>query len=189
MTTAQQLVDTWYTGDQHNGHELLMKMRGFTTMRQMEDCLIDNHNAVVKKHDRVIHLGDFAHRCDPKRKRIILGALNGSHFLVIGNHDDADTLSMKFAGEPKQMLLITDSGTRVCAMHYAMRVFPGQHRGAIHVYGHSHNRIPADSVSCDVGVDAWGLMPANLKQIQQRLAMAPAHADAETNDFDGGPKL
>jgi hypothetical protein len=61
------------------------------------------------------------------------------------------------------------------------------------LYGHSHNRIPADSLSCDVGVDAWDLFPTTLPQIKARLALAPPHVAAETHDGpdvenDGGLK-
>lgn len=186
---SKQQSRTWYTGDQHYGHALLQEMRGFLTIVEHDSALIAMHNAVVAKGDRVIHIGDFAYRCDVKRKRAILSQLNGSHWLVSGNHDDADTLSLGWAGQPSHMLLLTDSGSRICASHYAMRVWPSMRRGVIHLFGHSHNRIPADDRSCDVGVDAWSLMPCSLTQIQARLAMSPAHVDAETQEFDGGPKL
>jgi calcineurin-like phosphoesterase family protein len=181
---------TFYTGDEHHGHALLQQMRGFASIRDMEEALVANHNGVVQKNDRVIHIGDFAYRGDAKRTRAIFSRLNGSHFLVIGNHDDAETLRLPWAAQPSQMLLLKDGDQRLCLMHYAMRVWPGYHRGVIHLYGHSHNRIPADDRSCDVGVDAWNLMPVALAQIQARLAMSPPHVDAEVGDpepeNDGG---
>lgn len=186
-------MNTWYTGDEHNGHGLLQKMRGFASVREMEEALIANHNAVVRKDDRVIHVGDFAYRGDPKRARAILQQLNGSHFLIIGNHDDRETLSLPWAGSPQHMTLLKDRDVRLCIGHYAMRTWPGYHRGVIHLFGHSHGRIPPDDRSCDVGVDAWNLMPTNIAQIQARLAMSPPHEDPETgtgpNIDDGGPKL
>jgi calcineurin-like phosphoesterase family protein len=171
-----------FTGDQHNGHQKLADMRGLP-VRDMEELLIVNHNSVVRKHDRVFHLGDVFYRCEPKRKRAIFEKLNGSHHLIIGNHDDSDTISgLRWAVPPQQMMLLKSGDTRLCLMHYAMRVWPGMHKGALHLYGHSHNRIPADSLSCDVGVDAWDLFPVTLPQIKARLALAPPHADAETQD-------
>ncbi|KRP89238.1 hypothetical protein AOQ73_26835 [Bradyrhizobium pachyrhizi] len=32
-------------------------------------------------------------------------------------------------------------------------------RGAIHVYGHSHGKLPGNGASCDVGVDRWDFRP------------------------------
>ena len=46
--------------------------------------MIANWNAVVRKDDRVIHVGDFAFKGDPKRLTKIFSALNGQKFLVIG---------------------------------------------------------------------------------------------------------
>ena len=180
----------WFTGDEHHGHALMQGIRGISTIRDMEEMIIENHNAVVGRHDRVFHIGDFAFRCEPKRKKAILEKLNGSHFLCIGNHDDSDTIgSLKWAGPPQHNFLLKSSGERLFLAHYAHRVWPGMHKGALHLYGHSHNRIPADSRSCDVGVDAWGLMPTNVQQIKARLALAPPHVEAEVEpdpENDGG---
>lgn len=175
-----------FTGDQHHGHELMMRLRGFSSVRDMEDALIENHNAVVRRHDRVFHVGDMFFRCEPKRKRAILEKLHGQHFLIIGNHEDADTLSMKFAGPPQQYMLLKSGGARLFLAHLAHRVWYGQTKGALHLFGHSHGRIPADSLSCDVGVDAWAMFPTTVPQITARLAMSPAHVAAETED---GPDL
>jgi calcineurin-like phosphoesterase family protein len=38
--------------------------------------MIENWNAVVAKGDSVWHLGDFAFRCDLKRRRAIFSKLN-----------------------------------------------------------------------------------------------------------------
>lgn len=179
---------TWYTGDQHNGHELMRRFRGSASVRAMEELLIVNHNAVVHKGDRVIHVGDFAFRGEPKRARAILAQLNGSHHLVIGNHDDRDTLNLPWAGTPQHMMMMKDGDVRLCIQHYALRTWPGYHRGVIHLYGHSHGRIPADDRSCDVGVDAWNLTPTCIEQIKARLALAPSHVDPETQEFDGALK-
>jgi calcineurin-like phosphoesterase family protein len=186
-------MQTWVTGDEHHGHELLREMRGFASVRDMEETLIANFNAVVQKSDRTFHLGDFAYRGDPKRAAAILSRLNGSHFLIIGNHDGDDTIAMqKWAAPPAHVLMIKTEGERLWLAHYAHRTWPGYHKGVTHLYGHSHNRIPADDRSCDVGVDAWNLMPVSIPQIKQRLALAPAHEDPETQDFNsdnGGLKL
>jgi calcineurin-like phosphoesterase family protein len=152
--------------------------------------MIRNWNAVVAKTDRVIHVGDFAHRCDPKRLRAIFSQLNGAKFLCPGNHDDATTRSLPWAGIKEIMPIVVD-GTRIVACHYAMRTWPGKFRGAIHLYGHTHNRLPGTSTSLDVGVDAWDFRPVSLPEIMARLAMLPPSVDVETDiepDTDGGFK-
>lgn len=175
---------THYTGDQHLDHDLMREMRGFKTIKEMNETIIENFNSVVRKNDRTFHLGDFTYRGDPRRAAALFNRMNGSHFLVIGNHDDKDTLALRWAGQPSHLLQIKDGDVRVVLLHYAMRTWPGIHRGAIQLYGHSHNRIPADDRSCDVGVDAWGLFPTTMEQIKARLALAPSHKDPETQEFN-----
>ena len=66
----------------------------------MDHTLISNWNAVVTPHDRVIHVGDFAFKCDPKRLRAIFSKLHGQKFLVVGNHDDNKTIALPWAAAP-----------------------------------------------------------------------------------------
>jgi calcineurin-like phosphoesterase family protein len=72
-----------------------------------------------------------------------------------------------------------------------MRTWAGAVRGAIHVYGHSHGRLPGNSKSCDVGVDCWDFYPVDLPTITARLAASPPSADVEGDpepDNNGGMK-
>ncbi|CUT11466.1 Phosphohydrolase MutTnudix family protein [Bradyrhizobium sp.] len=130
----------------------------------------------------MIHVGDFAHRCDPKRVRAIFSRLNGQKFLVIGNHDDKATLELGWAAPPQHILNVTDEGQRIVAAHYGLRTWHGIRRGALHIYGHSHGRLPGNSLSCDVGVDCWDLRPVTLAEIRMRLAQSPAPVDGEIAD-------
>ena len=77
----------WLTSDWHFGHdrEFIWKARGFTSVEDMNEHIIANHNAVVKPDDDVYVLGD-----------LMLGAaenieyikrINGKLHLVRGNHD------------------------------------------------------------------------------------------------------
>lgn len=177
---------TFFTADTHFGHEGIVALcaRPFADLDEMDRALIANWNAVVGPKDRVIHLGDFAHRCDPRRKGAIFGRLHGQKFLVPGNHDDAATTSLPWAGV-KEILQIVVDGVRIVCCHYAMRAWPGANRGAVHLYGHSHGRLAGTSRSCDVGVDSWDFRPVSLAEIQLRLAMLPANEDVENNPEPG----
>ena len=68
----------------------------------------------------------------------------------------------------------TVDGQQLVLCHYAMRVWPGQHQGAIQLYGHSHGNLPGTATSCDVGVDCWGFAPVSIEDIKRRLAETPA---------------
>ena len=69
-----------------------------------------------------------------------------------------------------------------------MRSWPGAFRGAIQLFGHTHNLLPPTTQSCDVGVDAWAYRPVCLDEILERLAGATdrpeeiARAEARNRD-------
>lgn len=164
----------FFTADTHFGHGGIITMcsRPWSSVHEMDEALIDNWNAVIRSDDTVWHLGDFSHKADLKRLRAIFDKLNGTKHLVIGNHDRSDTLRLPWASK-QQMAEIAVDGERLVLLHYAMRVWPAQHRGAIHLFGHSHGRLIGTSVSTDVGVDAWGYCPVTLPEIKQRLVAQP----------------
>jgi hypothetical protein len=58
-------------------------------------------------------------------------------------------------------------------MHYGMRTWPAQWHGSIQLYGHSHTRLPGNSRSLDVGVDAWNYTPIDIEQIRARMSSLP----------------
>jgi calcineurin-like phosphoesterase family protein len=59
---------------------------------------------------------------------------------------------------------------QVFVSHYAHRVWPGMHRGHLHLYGHSHDTLPPIPGSLDAGVDCWDWRSVTLDQILARLA-------------------
>jgi calcineurin-like phosphoesterase family protein len=176
---------THFTADQHFGHAGIIPSAGrpFASVEEMDAHLIACWNGVVAPNDTVWHVGDFAHRCDPKRKAAIFNKLHGVKNLVAGNHDEEHTRTELGWSRVGDYAEITVDGQRIVLSHYAMRVWNGQHRGAIMLYGHSHARLPGSTLSLDVGVDAWSFMPVDLPQIRARLEVTP---DEPENDGGGG---
>jgi calcineurin-like phosphoesterase family protein len=187
-------MTTFFTADHHFGHANIIKHceRAYASVEEMDADMIVRWNAVVTPRDRVINVGDFAFKCDPRRLRSIFAKLHGQKFLVIGNHDDKETLALPWAAPPRHILNVSVDGQRVVCCHYGMRTWAGANRGAVHVYGHSHGRLPGNSMSCDVGVDCWDFYPVDLPTIQARLAASPAPTDVEVDpepdNNDGGMK-
>jgi calcineurin-like phosphoesterase family protein len=168
-------MTTFFTADHHFGHAGIIGMcsRPFADVEHMDRAMIEAWNEVVQPSDTVWHLGDFAYRCDQKRKRAILSRLHGNKHLIAGNHDDADTRSMAW-GSVSQMKDINIDGQRIFLCHYGMRTWPSAHRGALHLYGHSHGSLPGNAQCLDVGVDVWNFRPVTLPEIRAVLERAPA---------------
>lgn len=148
--------------------------RPFATIEEHDEALVERWNAAVRPEDTVWHLGDFCYRCPEARARQIFSRLNGRRFLVRGNHDKvgsrlpwdgpvvdvAHVVDRNFDGSPQGLFL----------SHYAHRVWARMHRGDIHLYGHSHGRLPGTAASTDVGVDCFDFRPVTLAEIRVRLA-------------------
>jgi calcineurin-like phosphoesterase family protein len=162
----------FFTADQHFGHRSVIGMckRDFADVDEMDHAMIDEWNAVVGKRDVVFHLGDFAHRADPERLRKIFHKLNGQKHLIRGNHDRKHVQDLPWISQ-HDMLHVTVDGQRIHLCHYGLRTWPGIWKGAIHLYGHSHGRLPGNTRSMDIGVDAVGYLPLELEHIKAKLEL------------------
>ena len=175
-------MQTWFTSDTHFGHANIIRHCGrpFATGAATDMALIMAWNAVVQPGDTVWHLGDLAFRSAGPAGSY-LARLHGRIHLVWGNHDDEGTRTEPAFASAQAMAEVTVKGQAVVLCHYAMRVWPGSHRGALHFYGHSHGTLPGDSRSCDVGVDvpAFRYRPVPRGEVRKHLArrLARAHPD------------
>ena len=57
------------------------------SIEEMNEAIIQNFNACVKKNDIVYILGDIAHRTPVDDVNQMIARLNGKKFLCKGNHD------------------------------------------------------------------------------------------------------
>ena len=80
----------WFTSDQHYNHGKVIEYcsRPFSSVDEMDDILIQNHNSVVKLNDVVIHAGDFTLLKNKEQiYRKYINKLNGKHIFLKGSHD------------------------------------------------------------------------------------------------------
>jgi calcineurin-like phosphoesterase family protein len=80
--------------DTHFFHKNIIQYenRPFQDVEEMNDILIKNWNNIVKKNDKVFHLGDVSFSNKEKTKEIIC-KLNGYKILIMGNHDKQHPVS------------------------------------------------------------------------------------------------
>lgn len=160
------MENVFFTSDQHFDHGNIIKYcnRPFKTIRDMNEALITNHNAIVKPNDIVYHLGDFAFR----NHREFLRRLNGNHFLIKGNHEGKDWRDAGF-GWCKDVYTAKVGEHFFFLSHYAHRTWNRAHYGVIHLYGHDHGSMPDYYKSCDVGVDAWNYRPVSATALIEKF--------------------
>ncbi|OAI51370.1 hypothetical protein AYO44_00750 [Planctomycetaceae bacterium SCGC AG-212-F19] len=172
----------FFTSDPHFGHANIIKYcnRPFASVEEMDRTIIDRWNERVAKDDTLYCLGDW---CIWRGSRSIdeVGAdyrarINcGNIVLLWGNHDKKGRRNEKFqrlfAGVHDMLEL--DVGDQLLVLcHYAMRVWNKSHRGAFHLYGHSHSSLPDDpnARSFDCGVDNFDFYPISYEQVVELMA-------------------
>ncbi len=99
----------FFLSDHHFGHANICKftiddkgtrLRPFSSVEEMDELIVENHNKTVKPSDHFYALGDVAM---DKRKLGIVQRLNGHKRLIMGNHDIYDYQEYVKAGFKKIM--------------------------------------------------------------------------------------
>jgi len=182
----------FFTADEHYGHANVIHFckRPFSSVEEMTETLITNHNAKVREGDVTYHLGDmFWRTCTAKEAQRIMDRLNGKHYLILGNHDEvAKNIAGRFVWVKDVALIHTP--TRVWLSHYAHRSWPDSHRFSYHLFGHTHGVMPDYRYSTDAGVDAKGYAPFSYEELAAYMAAkGQLPPDEVMTDMYQNPKL
>lgn len=105
-----------------------------------------NWNTVVTNSDTVYMLGDIGRIGNNKDNEYllqILATLKGKKILIAGNHDKLDDARIKqLFTEICNYKEVTDNvggkAYKLVLSHYPILMWNGQHKGTIHLYGHTH---------------------------------------------------
>ena len=181
----------FFTSDTHFNHFKIAEYcnRPFATRAEMNNALIENWNKVVPRNGIVIHCGDFMlnHSLeDEKDYDKIANKLNGTIYLVRGNHDIIRIREENYQTKNHivwvgDILNIHIGGKKIVATHYPLLCFPDHYN----VFGHVHTledgivygpdspfsdflRI-CEYRQYDVGVDQNGYKPVAWKEIAKKI--------------------
>lgn len=130
----------FYISDWHYGHANIIAFdnRPFRSVEEMNEALVSRWNRVVSPGDIVYVLGDMFW-CNSKDAVPVLKRLNGSKFLIRGNHDRcSDSVFQKQFAKVADYLEIEDAGRKVVLCHYPIPCFKNHFYGWYHLYGHVH---------------------------------------------------
>lgn len=176
----------WVTADWHLGHRYFIttKKRPFSSVEEMNEAYIANHNAVVRKGDLVYVLGDLYLQMKLEQCMEIQKRLNGNFYVIEGNHDGLAVQMMKKHNSFVWIRQLEEikigqpwfddkSKKMVTLCHYAMRSWRNAPYGTWMLYGHSHGMLPElpTHLSFDIGVDIpeWNFSPVSMEQIKAKM--------------------
>jgi calcineurin-like phosphoesterase family protein len=161
-------VNRFFTSDTHFDHIKALEWRPmFSSIRDMNEALVENWNQRVKRGDHVYHLGDFGFfRGDQAVK--LRKLLNGEIHLIMGNHDDnMRAFERKLFASVRDLHYLTIGDRKAMLCHYPMASWRGSHRGSVMLHGHCHGRLPEDLTlnRIDVGVDSHNFSPISIDEV------------------------
>lgn len=151
----------FFSSDHHFGHTNIIRYanRPFSSVEEMNETLIENHNKIVKPGDEVFFLGDFSFLREEDTIKIIK-RLNGQKNLILGNHDRGISeyseryIDNKLFRTISNYKKINRYGQKIILFHYSLRAWDCSHRSSWALWGHSHGSLKPYGKSVDVGVDS-----------------------------------
>ena len=174
--------EIWLISDTHFFHANILKftdengdlIRGalFSSVEEMNQCMLENWNSVVKPGDKVYHLGDVM-MGDKAEFKKYWAKLNGSKRLIVGNHDDIKWMAQNEIFAKIQMWrMFTEFG--LLLTHVPIHE-SGLRRGAptdetapmlLNIHGHIHqNPSPTEHHRC-VCVEHIDYTPINIEELR-----------------------
>lgn len=140
----------YYISDMHFFHKNVTKEgnnfdnRPFNALAEMHQYMKEKWNSKITNGDTVYILGDIAMRGTNEELIALVAQLKGRKVLIKGNHDDVSDMRYKNVFEEiydyKEITDYVDQDAyKLVLSHYPILMWNGQHRGIIHLYGHTHN--------------------------------------------------
>ena len=169
----------YFTADPHFGHDEIITYckRPFRNSQIMTREIIKRHNNLVKNEDTVYWIGDFA-MAGPDRALFVEGImrrLNGTHILILGNHDQIKPLRLVDVGfqSVHTSLMLTVKGQKLVLAHdpSIWTVVANWDPQPIFLCGHIHDLFKSipEKMIVNVGVDVWDFTPITIEQILAEL--------------------
>ena len=171
------MSEIWLTSDLHFFHDrgFIYEPRGFKSIREMNDAIIERYNRLVKPEDDVYILGDLLLGGPDNLERglKLIGELNGKLHLVRGNHDTdtrwAAYSTLQNVVEQQNAIYLKHMGYHFFMTHYpcftANLEKESLKQCTINLYGHTHqhtNFYQDIPFMYHVGVDSHECEPVDI---------------------------
>lgn len=171
----------YFTSDLHFGHDrrFIYEPRGFNSIQEMNESLVENWNKTVKDDDIVYVLGDFFLGTDLSFVNDTLFKFNGKVHLVLGNHDTPAKVELY---QSHEKILSICYATQI---KYRKRFFYLSHYPTLtanletnpkhalcNLFGHTHskNKFFEDRLYMyNVAVDAHNNFPVSIEQVNEEI--------------------
>jgi len=152
----------WFTSDTHFGSKrtLLLSKRPFSSVKEMDETMIKNWNALVKENDTVFHLGDFGDLEVAKK-------LNGHIEFIKGNYEKTiDETSLLSAFKSVSLYKsLSVGGLTLMMVHEPLKANTFPVKSDFTLFGHIHNLQKVKRDGLNVSMDAHHFRPINVEDV------------------------
>lgn len=159
----------------HN-KSFLYEPRGFSSVEEMNEAIVNNWNKIVKPEDTVYLLGDVILN-DIEKGYQYLNALNGYINIILGNHDGKTKIDLF-----KRIPNVNIMGYAWLLQYHKFNFFLSHYpsitsnyddkalkKRTINLHGHTHQTnnflFPDNPFMYHVGVDSHNCTPVNIDEI------------------------
>lgn len=168
-------MTTWFTSDLHFNHdrEFIWKARGFSSVEEMNEAIVERFNSMVAPCDFTYILGDVMLGPNLEAGIELLKRLNGGKIIIRGNHDSNRRIdAYRDLGIPVFDALRADfKGYHFYLSHYptltANLEKESLRQCTINLFGHTHqksNFYMDMPFMFNCGVDSHDCYPVSLEQ-------------------------
>jgi calcineurin-like phosphoesterase family protein len=160
----------FFVADEHYSHKNIIKHQGrpFMDVYEMDEYMIECHNAVVGEDDTTIHAGDFCwsrkyyDENSNDHALYYIERLNGKHVFLEGDHDKWLSGRMNRQQIWKKMI----DGSYLVVCHYPIHSWPRSHYNSWHLYGHSHRDLGLDGKRYCISVENTDYFPVSFEKVK-----------------------
>lgn len=140
-------------------------------VREMNEMIIENHNAVVKEKDFVFDLGDLC--LSWGKISSLVSRLSGKRYLILGNHDDdyrKKLFDLQVFEQVEYFYKLRLQKFKFLLSHRPFARWESNSR-TFHLHGHCHGTYKPDyGKILDVGIDSQGeYRPWHLDEVLQHM--------------------
>lgn len=171
----------WVTSDSHFNHANILRFKdsktgnlirpGFSSVEEMNECMIQRWNEVVRPGDKVYHLGDVVMGNDQEgwMKRH-WPRLMGQKRLTVGNHDNVKMLaSGGFFAKVELWRVFSEFGlilSHIPLHESSLYRGAGDGQQMLNVHGHIHQNASPDGPYRCVCVEHTNYYPVNIDELR-----------------------
>jgi calcineurin-like phosphoesterase family protein len=170
----------YLSSDLHFGHnrEFIYSARGFSSVEEMNEAIIERFNSVVKEDDDFYLLGDLM--LGDNSNIDYVKRLNGRIHIVLGNHDTS-TREELYKALPNVVEVRDAIKFKYNKLHFYCSHYPTitgnlekeyLHQCTLNLYGHTHqnNNFYYDLPFCyHVGVDSHECTPISIETVIKEM--------------------